>query len=50
MSIWINRGLNGNQMPKNVSNWWLDYFGHAADRCDLCMAIRLALSCLLWLG
>ena len=31
MSIRINRGLNGNQIPKNVSNWLLDCFGHIAD-------------------
>ena len=44
MSIRINRELNGNQMPKNISNWQLDYFGNVADRCDLCMAIHLVLS------
>ena len=44
MSIRINRELIGNQISKMV------LIGHAVDRCDLCMAIRLVLSCLLWLG
>ena len=40
----------GIEYQKKVSNWWLDYFGLAADRYDLHMAIRLAHCGLVWVG